>query len=182
MSRSWPALAALALLAVAGCSGGGAGDGSRADGAGEAAVVDWVVDGDTVRLEDGRTVRLLQIDAPEARTECYGRDATRALIELTPRGTPVELVRDPALDAVDPYDRLLRYVLVDGDNVNVALVARGAAAPYFFRNGRGSHADALLAAARTARDGGRGLWAACPEARLEPGLGSVTGPSQTQRR
>jgi micrococcal nuclease len=160
-----------------------------ADGTGEAesaprerATVEWVVDGDTLRLRDGRTVRLLQIDAPEARRECFWREATRALIDRTPRGTQVVLVRDPGLDAVDAYDRLLRYVVVEGTNVNVALVRAGAAMPYFFRNARGTHAGTLLAAMRSAREARRGLWAACPRARSEPGLGSDTGPAATQRR
>jgi micrococcal nuclease len=148
----------------------------------ESARVAWIVDGDTLRLTDGRTVRLVQIDAPEARTDCYGNDATRALIRLAPKGTPVEILRDERLDDRDPYDRLLRYVLVGSRNVNVALIEQGAAAPYFFRNERGRFADELLRLARRARDQGAGFWGVCPRARLEPGLGSVTGPASTQRR
>ncbi len=166
-------------MLAAGCSTGE----ERAPQAGEdRATVEWIVDGDTLRLTDGRTVRLLQIDAPEARTDCYGRDATRALIDAAPKGTRVTLERDPALDAVDTYDRLLRYVLVDGRNVNVALVADGAAAPYFYRNEKGRYARELLDVAKDARDGRDGFWGACPGARLEPGLGSVTGPASSQRR
>lgn len=178
------ALAAAGLLAT-GCTDGGGGSGSDAgsgDEGGDRATVEWVVDGDTLRLTDGRTVRLLQIDAPEAKTDCYGRDATRALIAATPKGTRITLKRDPTLDAVDAYDRLLRYVVVDGRTVNIALVAEGAAAPYFYRNERGRFARELLDAAREARDGRAGLWGACPGARLEPGLGSVTGPATSQRR
>lgn len=182
--RRAPALVALVvgLLTSAACDGGGGGSGSGVGTDEGEATVEWVVDGDTLRLTDGRVVRLVQIDAPEARSDCYGRDATRALIDAAPNGTRVTLERDPALDAVDPYDRLLRYVLVGGRNVNVQLVARGAAAPYFFRNERGRYANALLDAARDARSAGRGLWGACPRARLEPGLGSVTGPASSQQR
>jgi endonuclease YncB( thermonuclease family) len=147
----------------------------------EPATVEWVVDGDTVRLDDGRQVRLVQIDAPEAGSDCFGRDATRALIALTPRGTRVALERDPRLDAADGYGRLLRYVFVGGTNVNVELVRRGAASPYAFRNERGRYAGVLDDAVADAMSEERGLWAACPLARLEPGLGSVTGPASSQR-
>jgi endonuclease YncB( thermonuclease family) len=164
-----------ALVAVAaGCGGGGE---SAPAGPSETGVVRVVVDGDTLRLEDGRRVRLLQIDAPEEASECYGRAATRELIRLAGRGEEVVLARDPALDDRDGGGRLLRYLTVDGRVVNLELVARGAAAPYFFRNARGRYAADLLEASREARDGRRGFWAACPGARLEPALGSLTGPA-----
>lgn len=168
---------AVGLVALgAGCDGVGSGvDGTVPRR--EEVVVDWVVDGDTVRLADGRVVRLVQIDAPEARTECYGREATRALIALTPKGATVLLERDPRLDEHDTYDRLLRYVFAGATNVNLELVSRGAAAPYFFRNDRGRYAAELLRSAKDARRTGAGFWGVCPRARLEPGRGSVTGPA-----
>ena len=60
--------------------------------------------------------------------------------------------------------------------MNVELVRRGAAAPYFFGGRRGRNADALLRAAESALAARRGLWGACPQARLEPGRALVTGP------
>jgi len=140
-------------------------------------VVAYVNDGDTLRLTDGRRVRLVQIDAPELETECYGHAARRALIRLAAPGTRVTLERDPALDAVDRYGRVLRYVLVDGRNVNLQLVAEGAAEPYFFHNDRGRLARALLAAAAVARAHRLGIWGACPKATLAPTLGADTGPA-----
>lgn len=47
------------------------------------------------------------------------------------------LEADARLDGKDRYGRLLRYVWRDGVNVNVELVRRGAAAPYFYRGDRG---------------------------------------------
>jgi micrococcal nuclease len=126
-------------------------------------------------------VRLVQIDAPELHPDCYGVDARRALERLLPRGTSIELERDPRLDDVDRYGRLLRYVRVGDLNVNVELVERGVASPYFFRNERGLYAGDLLAAARSARSSRRGFWGVCPRAELDPGLGSVTGPVSSQR-
>lgn len=139
-----------------------------------AAVVSSVTDGDTLRLTDGRRVRLVQIDAPE-QGECFHRSATRALRRLAPPGTRVTLAADPRLDRVDDYGRLLRYVRAGGSDVNLALVEEGAAVPYFFRGDRGRYAERLLTAARRARASGRGLWGACPGARLDPARGAVTG-------
>jgi micrococcal nuclease len=143
---------------------------------GQTATVAYVNDGDTLRTTSGRRVRLVQIDAPELHGDCYGKAARAALRRLAPRGARVTLVRDPALDASDRYGRLLRYVLVAGTNVNVALVQEGAASPYFFHGDRGRHADGLLAAARAARAARLGYWGACPGARLDPGVGAITGP------
>ena len=97
---------------------------------------------------------------------------------VAPRpGHTILLARDPALDDRDEHGRLLRYVL-DEDrlvNVNVELVRDGAAAPYFFRGARGAFATELLAAATDARRENRGMWGACPGARLDPRRGALTG-------
>lgn len=167
-------LAALAVAALAsGCQG--AADESTGGSLETSAVVEWVNDGDTLTLTDGAKVRLVQIDAPELETDCYGRAALQALITLAPRGTHVTLVQDPRLDDDDTYGRLLRYVVVRGENVNVQLVREGAASPYFFRNERGRYASELLDAVDEARAAHRGYWGACPAARLNTGLGSITG-------
>ena len=162
----------LVLVVVAGCQ-------RDTDLAGERVTVAEVVDGDTLRLDDGRLVRLVQIDAPEPRDrECYGADATAALLELAPEGTEVTLVRDGVLDNVDRFDRLLRYVFVGARNLNLELVREGAAAPYFFDGDRGRYADRLLDAAEEARDEGTGLWGACPEAELVPERELDAGPER----
>ena len=127
-----------------------------------------VLDGDTIRLDDGTRVRLVQIDAPERRGECYGRQAQRALRSILPAGTDMRLVADPALDERDRFGRQLRYVFKGTRNVNLLLVRQGVAAPWFFEGERGRYASLLLAAARTARAARRGLWRACPATVLNP--------------
>jgi endonuclease YncB( thermonuclease family) len=170
-------LIGLVLLAVvaSGCQSGGGSEDTVA--AGNGVVVEWVNDGDTLTLTDGAKVRLVQVDAPELTTDCYGRPALQELIDLAPKGTHVTLVGDPALDDRDQYGRLLRYVFVDDRNVNVELVERGAASPYYFRNERGRYADELDVAVDEARDSRAGYWGACPDAELNAGIGSVTGPA-----
>jgi endonuclease YncB( thermonuclease family) len=129
--------------------------------------VDRVVDGDTIELRNGRRVRLVQIDAPEASGECFGAEAGAMLGSILPPGTRVTLEGDPALDDVDRFGRLLRYVRKGRANVNLQLVKRGAASVWFFDGDRGRYADRLLEAARSARDRERGAWGAC-RAKLDP--------------
>ena len=115
-----------------------------------------VIDGDTLDLSDGQRVRLLQIDTPELGSgECYSRASRTALLRLAPEGGAVTLEADPALDKVDRYGRVLRYVKHNGVNVNIRLVLDGAAAPYFYRG------DRILAAVTRAKDAKRGFWGAC---------------------
>jgi micrococcal nuclease len=132
-------------------------------------LVTSIADGDTLTVAGGTRVRLVQIDTPELRSgECYSRAARRALERLVPVGSTVRLEADPALDQVDRYGRILRYVRRGTTNVNIALVRAGAAAPYFFDGDRGRYADRLLAEARRARAARRGLWGACPGTVLDP--------------
>jgi micrococcal nuclease len=136
-----------------------------------------VIDGDTIVLTDGAHVRLLQIDTPEPGTsECYSRAAGRDLRRMLPVGSVVTLETDPALDQVDRYGRLLRYVHRAGRNLNLALVRDGSATVWFFDGDRGQYASALLTAAQSARRARRGLWGACPQAIWDPFGPATTGP------
>ena len=153
---------ALTLL-VAACGG----DGSAAARAGRAEVV-RVVDGDTivVRLAGAQEkVRLIGIDTPESVdprsvVECFGREAGRRTAAILPPGTAVRLVRD--VEARDRYSRLLAYVYRASDDlfVNLTLVSEGYASVATYPPNV-AHLEELTAAARTAREHGRGLWTAC---------------------
>jgi endonuclease YncB( thermonuclease family) len=132
-------------------------------------LVSEVVDGDTIRLANGTRVRLVQIDAPELRGgECYARAARQHLIALLPADSRIRLAFDPRLDRIDRFGRQLAYLFVGGKNLNLALVRRGAAAPWFFDGDRGRYAGTMMLAARQARAAGRGLWSACPATVLDP--------------
>jgi endonuclease YncB( thermonuclease family) len=146
---------------------------SRRDGA----TVTRIGDGDSLELRGGVRVRLLQVDAPElGGGECYAREALRALERLAPSGERVLIETDAGLDRRDRHGRLLRYVQAMGTNVNVELVRRGAATPYFVRGERGRYADDLLSAVDSARAERRGLWGAC-RVRWRP-----TQPVETRHR
>jgi micrococcal nuclease len=135
----------------------------------ETGVLAYVSDGDTIRLVDGRRVRLLQIDAPEVGSgECYSRASAKVLRVLLPPRSTVRLEADARLDKVDRYGRLLRYVWRGKTNTNLALMSRGAAAPWFYGGVKGKYASALLSAAVKAKGTRVGLWGACPGTVLDP--------------
>jgi endonuclease YncB( thermonuclease family) len=79
-------------------------------------------------------------------------------------------------DRVDQYGRLLRYVVrVNGAlNINIRLVAVGAAAPYFYNGRRGRYANRLELLAKRARANKLGLWGACPHTPYNPYRGVQT--------
>src|SRR6266545_3699356 len=110
MRSLFPALTLVAFAALA------AGPQTEA---GPLARITSAYDGDTITLEDGRRIRLLQIDTPELGSgECYSRAARKALVSLAPLGSSVSLEPDARLDRVDRYGRLLRYVWRGSTNVN----------------------------------------------------------------
>jgi micrococcal nuclease len=141
----------------------------------QAAFVDRVVDGDTIRVRvvepggaidptDSVRVRLLNIDAPEldhpARGEDCGAAEAAALVErLTPPGTVVWLVADA--EDRDHYDRPLRAVFTaEGTFVNAEVVRRGWAEVVLFEPNDRFH-ERLLPLEAAARDAQRGAWRAC---------------------
>ncbi|MBM4421424.1 MAG: thermonuclease family protein, partial [Chloroflexi bacterium] len=88
-----------------------------------------VTDGDTIRVRrNGQTVpvRYIGIDTPETdprrAVECFGAEATAANMRLV-EGRTVELEKD--VSETDSFDRLLRYVYVDGRLLNEILVSDG---------------------------------------------------------
>lgn len=91
----------------------------------ELATVVNIVDGDTidVLMSDGMTyrVRYIGINTPESDETC-GSDATVANAALVD-GKVVAMQRD--ISETDQFDRLLRYVYVEGMFVNAALVTGG---------------------------------------------------------
>lgn len=138
-------------------------------------VIARVIDGDTLDLDNGDRIRLVQIDAPESKGECYGRKAGKVLRHLLPTGTHVRIARDRKLDNTDRYDRLLRYLFKGKQNINLTLVQKGAASVWYFQGDKGRYAAKLLRAAKNARDSDRGAWGAC-EAELDPTRAFTTLP------
>jgi endonuclease YncB( thermonuclease family) len=80
-----------------------------------------VIDGNTFELIDGKRVRLIGVDAAETAGTCSS-EATRYLAILVEERT-VYLEKD--FSETDSYDRLPRYVYVNGTFVNYKLVYDG---------------------------------------------------------
>lgn len=112
-----------------------------------------VIDGDTFLLQGGEKVRLLGINAPEE-GQPYFEEATARLRELV-EGRQIKLERD-VVDQ-DRYGRLLRYVFLEGRNINVELVREGLAHVYLIPPNLKYEAE-LRAAEEEARAAGRGIW------------------------
>ena len=132
----------------------------------EPATVERVVDGDTLELVDGRTVRLIGIDTPETvhpsqPVECFGAEASAHLAELLPAGEPVLLEYD--VELTDRYGRTLAYVhrARDGLHVNAAMVAEGYATVATYPPNV-AHTDEFVRLQAEAAEAGKGLWGSCP--------------------
>jgi len=87
----------------------------------EEKIVTKIIDGDTIVVEGGETVRLLGVDCDERGKECYG--AAKEYIEKTLLGKTVILEKDS--EDKDQYGRSLRHVFVNGKNFEVELVSKG---------------------------------------------------------
>ncbi len=141
------------------------------------AVVEFVVDGDTVDLTiDGvsERVRLIGIDTPETVNrqtpeQCYGAEASAALRELLPVGTTVRVERDK--DIRDRFGRLLLYVYRADDDVfiNRWMVENGYATAISYRPNT-AFEEEFARIERQATADQLGLWGACdgPDQPLDP--------------
>jgi micrococcal nuclease len=144
-------------------------DGTTADAASDPAVpagageawVEYVHDGDTLFLTDGRKVRLLGIDTPEVgdHAECYGDVARERLRALLPEGTHVRTVAD--VQALDQYGRSLLFLFTDdGTLANLGLIRDGYAEAVVLEPNV-LWADRVEAAEDAAQAGALGMWGAC---------------------
>jgi micrococcal nuclease len=157
---------ALALVLLAGCSGSAstAQDRPRANSSGPAhaqpATVTHISDGDTITLGGVGKVRLIGIDTPEVfgHTECFGRVASAYTKRVLRIGTRIRYRL--GVEQRDRYGRALAYVwLEDGRMFNALLAERGYATPMTIPPNV-DYAARFAAAARRAREAGRGLWSA----------------------
>ena len=123
-----------------------------------------VTDGDTLRLQDGRRVRLIGINAPELGrngkpSEPYAQAARRALQTLVD-GQPLQLVTGN--EATDRYGRTLGYLFDQrGENLEAQLLAQGMGYAVAIPPNL-DLVDCHVAAEQAARDARLGLWQAQP--------------------
>jgi micrococcal nuclease len=87
-----------------------------------------IIDGDTFETETGEKVRLIGINAPEI-SDIFGQEAKQYLSDLIVNKT-VDLQCDNISNSRDHYQRLLRYVILDGVDINKKMVSDGFALAY----------------------------------------------------
>lgn len=88
--------------------------------------VTYIVDGDTLDIENGERIRLSGINTPET-GECYYQEAKDALYYYT-YGKKVYLESD--IDSKDKYGRRLAYIYVEKEMINTYLIEKGFAKVY----------------------------------------------------
>ncbi|MEM4230373.1 MAG: thermonuclease family protein [Candidatus Pacearchaeota archaeon] len=86
-------------------------------------IVTKVIDGDTIIVSGGQTIRLLGVDTDEKGYPCYYEAKTKLEKILLDKEVYLESDKEDK----DQYNRLLRYVFIDGENINIKLVKEGLA-------------------------------------------------------
>ncbi len=123
--------------------------------------VDRVIDGDTIKLVDGRKVRLLGINSPERREPYYHK--ARRFLESRVRDREVRLEYEQ--DGEDGYGRLLAYVYAGRSMLNEELLSEGLA--HVMIIGESSKYERrLLAAQAEAKKKRKALWSVWTRAKV----------------
>jgi len=141
------------LLLLAACANG-------ADDAGLVAV-ERVIDGDTITLKNGDTVRFLGVNTPELghgkfRDEPLANQA-REFVMRKIQGRDVRLLAER--DKKDKYGRRIAQVeTASGENLQLGLLARGLAFVVAVGEGEFDYVDAYIKAESTARNARKGVW------------------------
>lgn len=113
-----------------------------------------IIDGDTFETEKGEKVRLIGINAPEI-SDFFGQEARRYLSNLIQDKT-VSLQSDIIVGDRDRYQRLLRYVILDGVDINKKMISDGYAFAYlkYHFTKSGDYEQAQM----RARNTNKGIW------------------------
>lgn len=123
-----------------------------------------VVDGDTIDImANGKKirVRLIGIDTPEKNdkrkpVECFAYEASKKLNDLI-SNKRINLYNDRTQADKDKYNRLLRYVVLNGKNINKTMIEDGYAYEYTY-NIPYKYQTEFKAAQQSAQAGSKGLW------------------------
>ncbi|WP_454875709.1 thermonuclease family protein [Pseudomonas farris] len=133
--------------------------------------VQRVVDGDTLRLRDGRSVRMIGLNTPElgrqGRSDEPFAVAARKRLEALVAASDGQVGLLPGKESKDHYGRTLAHVYgVDGANLEAQMLAEGLG----FQVAVAPNVDLVAcqqAAERSARRAGLGLWRQSPVLKAE---------------
>ena len=119
------------------------------------AVVERIVDGDTVVLADGTILRYVGVTAPET-SEPFEEEATEANQKLV-QGKQIKIEYDSYTS--DRYNRILAYAIVDGKNVSIELAKKGLAKVVIYQKRKPFiYQDQLIKAQDQAKRKKLGIW------------------------
>ena len=141
--------------------------------------VDHVVDGDTIVLANGDSVRYIGIDTPEEfdsrkPVQCFAKEAAARNKELI-GSNDIKFYKD--ISTTDKYGRWLGFVyLPDGTFVNLEMVKEGYGFAYPYPPDNSKAAE-FKAAQDYAKQNKLGLWAVCTVTTLSTGR-EQTNPVQ----
>ena len=118
--------------------------------------VTHVSDGDSFIIATGDRVRMIGINSPEL-ADKFGPESKEHLARLI-RGKSVKLERDPQNDDRDIHGRLLRFVSLDGTDINLRMIADGYAYAFLRYPFEMARREAYRDAEKSASSARVGLW------------------------
>ncbi len=127
--------------------------------------VESVVDGDTIKINYNgslTSVRIIGVDTPETvdpRTtiECFGVEASDYLKQKI-GGKTIRIAADTTQADRDKYNRLLRYIYLDGEDIGLSIIANGYGHEYTYDTPY-AHQTVYKKAQSEAESNNKGLWA-----------------------
>lgn len=129
----------------------------------EVGYVTRVIDGDTIELNTSEKVRLLGINTPE-RGEPFYEEAKERMEKLV-LGRKVYM--ESGKETVDRYGRLLRYIYLEDNMVNLKMIEEGYATVYIIRP-NDAYEKLFSDAEDAARNTKKGIWSLVSEDRCSP--------------
>jgi len=113
-----------------------------------------VIDGDTIEIETGQSVRLKGINTPEKSMPQH--QEAKELLEKLILNKTIQIENY----GNDKYGRMLGQIFLDSQNINVKILQEGLATLYYYEHDK--HYEKLKQAEEFARLNERGLWKKSP--------------------
>lgn len=90
-------------------------------------ILDKCIDGDTATFilnDEIKTYRFISINAPEVKTEKYGKEASEYVCNLLKNAQKIEIEYDDKATK-DKYDRILSWIWIDGKLLQETIIENG---------------------------------------------------------
>jgi micrococcal nuclease len=136
---------------------------------GDTFTIEKIIDGDTITVKNTSgekfKVRILGINAPESvdprrPVACFGKESANFLEGVVLLGSVVHLQKDDTQTDRDRYDRLIRYVEIDGKDVGLESIKQGFSYEYTYKLPYERQVLYKQAQSDAKRDK-KGLWGGC---------------------